>query len=374
MNSKGRKAGQGFIFCLFIFLTFGGLALPPAGAQQASLPPQVIAYADTVVYNGKVLTADEQFTITEAVAIRDGKFLAVGKTDEILPMAGPNTHKIDLKGKTVIPGIIDLHQHPFTEGQLSYWAEKWMPNEPEWTNVQEAQEGIKRAVARAKPGEIVILPRNYIGPAREAEGGRVGEAICDAWTVEQKYRSNLPCAARQINANFCRLVSRAQIDSVSPNNPVIMVNIVNIGGHAANTKAYEALKPHLRDDKELFTAEGSSCVRSGGGDMQTEVPKDLIFFPPRLLQDYLLFWNDPLEEWMSAFRDASQGISAAGITLTKEHTAVQLLTGIRELWARGELTVRMRLPLPLTPLAEQFDAPVMPPFLPVQNHGYNNNY
>jgi predicted amidohydrolase YtcJ len=53
-----------------------------------------------VLYNGKVLTADDKFTMAEAVAIRDGKFLAVGKTDAILPMAGPQTRKIDLKGKT----------------------------------------------------------------------------------------------------------------------------------------------------------------------------------------------------------------------------------------------------------------------------------
>jgi len=53
---------------------------------------------------------------------------------------------------------------------------------------------------------------------------------------------------------------------------------------------------------------------------------------------------------MAAFRNATKGISAAGITLTKEHTALQVLSGLRELWARGELTVRMRMPYPLTPL------------------------
>ena len=152
-------------------------------AQQANLPPEVIAYADTVLYNGKVLTADEKFSIAEAIAIRDGKFLAVGKTDRIVQMAGPNTRKMDLKGKTLIPGIIDLHQHPFTEGMLSYWAEKWLPNEPEWTNVDVALKGIQKAVAKSKPGDSIMIPRIYIGPGANEEGGRVGEAICDMLSV-----------------------------------------------------------------------------------------------------------------------------------------------------------------------------------------------
>ena len=53
-----------------------GIASLPLGgshlrAQQPNLPPEVIAYADTILYNGKILTADDAFTIVEAVAIRD---------------------------------------------------------------------------------------------------------------------------------------------------------------------------------------------------------------------------------------------------------------------------------------------------------------
>lgn len=81
-------------------------------AQQASLPPEVIAYADTVLYNGKIMTADEDFSVVEAVAVRDGKFMARGETDRILTMAGPNTRRIDLQGKTVTPDIMDLHGGP----------------------------------------------------------------------------------------------------------------------------------------------------------------------------------------------------------------------------------------------------------------------
>ncbi len=47
-------------------------------AQQLSVPPEVLAYADMVLYNGQILTVDDDFTIVETVAIRDGKFLAIG--------------------------------------------------------------------------------------------------------------------------------------------------------------------------------------------------------------------------------------------------------------------------------------------------------
>ena len=64
-------------------------------------------FADTIFVNGKILTVDEQFSIVEALAITDGKFSAVGKTNEINELAGPATEIIDLRGLTVVPGFID---------------------------------------------------------------------------------------------------------------------------------------------------------------------------------------------------------------------------------------------------------------------------
>ena len=62
-----------------VLITVSILGLGSVRAQQQDLPQEVIAYADLVLYNGKVLTADDDFTIVEAVAVRDGKFLAVSR-------------------------------------------------------------------------------------------------------------------------------------------------------------------------------------------------------------------------------------------------------------------------------------------------------
>ena len=71
-----------------IFLAFG---LAAAAGAQILLPEEVVRFADIVLYNGKVLTVDRDdanFSVQQAVAIRDGKFLAVGDSNRILSMPG----------------------------------------------------------------------------------------------------------------------------------------------------------------------------------------------------------------------------------------------------------------------------------------------
>ena len=75
-------------------------------ALYAQQPPP-----DLILTNGKIITVDDRFTIAQAVAIRGGRFVAVGTNQEIAQLAGPNTRRIDLRGKAVIPGLIDNHMH-----------------------------------------------------------------------------------------------------------------------------------------------------------------------------------------------------------------------------------------------------------------------
>ncbi len=65
--------------------------------------------ADLVLFNGKIITADELFSIHSTLAVKDGKVLAVG--DKSLLRRFRTERKIDLSGKTVVPGFNDTHQH-----------------------------------------------------------------------------------------------------------------------------------------------------------------------------------------------------------------------------------------------------------------------
>ena len=67
--------------------------------------------ADMILYNGNVLTLDAKDTVAEAIAVESGKIAAVGASERIFPLAGEATNRIDVRGKTVIPGFIDAHTH-----------------------------------------------------------------------------------------------------------------------------------------------------------------------------------------------------------------------------------------------------------------------
>jgi len=67
--------------------------------------------SNLVLYNGQLHTQDPGHSQATAVAIRDGRILAVGHDAEIESLAGPNTQTIDLKGRLVLPGFTDCHIH-----------------------------------------------------------------------------------------------------------------------------------------------------------------------------------------------------------------------------------------------------------------------
>jgi predicted amidohydrolase YtcJ len=79
-----------------------GLWLTPAQAAEA---PQL------VLFHGHILTVDARDSEAQAIAVRDGKIIAVGSDHDILQLAGPATHRIDLHGRTATPGLIDSHAH-----------------------------------------------------------------------------------------------------------------------------------------------------------------------------------------------------------------------------------------------------------------------
>src|ERR1700730_2195492 len=80
----------------------------PAHAQAPAV--------DTLLVNGKIITLDDAPSIVEAIAIHDGKVLAVGSSEDIRKRADARTNTIDLGGRTVVPGLLDSHLHPLRAG------------------------------------------------------------------------------------------------------------------------------------------------------------------------------------------------------------------------------------------------------------------
>ena len=126
----------------------GALLAIPLFAVAALAQP-----ADTLLVNGKILTVDRAFSTREALAIRDGRIVALGGNPEIRRLAGPQTRVIDLEGRTAIPGLIDSHLHAI-RAALSFSTEvNWIGA----TTLTEAVARIHEAAQTKKPGSWLIV-------------------------------------------------------------------------------------------------------------------------------------------------------------------------------------------------------------------------
>ena len=107
---------------------------------------------ERILLNGKIATVDDFFSIQEAVALQGERILAVGSNEDMESLAGPDTEIVDLGGKTVIPGLIDDHNHVVRATE--YW-----PNEARLDGVTtraEALQILQEKAASLAPGEWLM--------------------------------------------------------------------------------------------------------------------------------------------------------------------------------------------------------------------------
>lgn len=107
--------------------------------------------ADLVLRGGKVVTVDEDFSIREAVAARGDKIVFVGSNEDVERYILPSTTVIDLKGKLVLPGLIDAHAHLHSLGE-----ELTSLNVTGSTSYQEIIDIVAIKVRATKPGEWIV--------------------------------------------------------------------------------------------------------------------------------------------------------------------------------------------------------------------------
>jgi hypothetical protein len=174
-------------------------------ALSVSFAAAVLA-ADTVVYvNGDVLTIDESNSVAEALAVRDGKILAVGGRDEVMKAAGAEAEVRDLDGKTLMPGFFDAHSHIFSTALARATNDL---NPPPMGTVDSI-------------GKIKEILLNY----KTEKNLKPGD-----WILGMNYDDTL--------LEEMRHPTRDDLDDISTENPII---VVHISGHlaAANSAALE---------------------------------------------------------------------------------------------------------------------------------------
>src|ERR1700687_1351561 len=107
--------------------------------------------ADLVLVNGKIVTVDDRFSITQAVAIAGQRIVAVGSTADMRKLARADARVIDVGGRTVIPGLIDNHAH---------WIRAAEHDELRFDGVTSRQQALRMLAERGEatpPGKWIVV-------------------------------------------------------------------------------------------------------------------------------------------------------------------------------------------------------------------------
>jgi predicted amidohydrolase YtcJ len=137
-----HEAGKG----KWILSAIASAALTAGCGSGSDDPPAIVA--DAVFTNGKVVTVDGRSTIAQAFAVKDGKFITVGSSDQVQRHVGANTQVTNLNGRTVIPGLSDNHFHSAGGGPGIALAQV--------RSLAELQAKIAERAASSAPGTILV--------------------------------------------------------------------------------------------------------------------------------------------------------------------------------------------------------------------------
>jgi predicted amidohydrolase YtcJ len=254
-----------------------------SASSAAQAPPEMI------LFGGKIITVDRNFSYGQAIAISDGKIVAVGGNLEIRKLAGPGTRQINLGGKTVIPGLADNHLHSAGGGpgvDLS-----------RVRTMQELMTAIAARVQTAKAGDIVITNSD--------------------WHEAQLKEQRLPL--------------RNDLDKVAPDTAVVVVR----GGHEYILNSAALKKWNIT--RETPEPAGGSISRYENGELNGELvdaAKALVRLPAPAPKD--------LESRIKEQQEEYRTLNAVGLTSVRHPGApVEQYRMLKEMERRGLLTMRV---------------------------------
>jgi len=128
----------------------------PAPVAAPPIAPTLApgTFADTILVNGNIVTMDAKRTKMKALAVKNGQILLVGLEPAVRAVAGPSTKVIDLRGRTVTPGLIDAHCHLSACGLLgtTYVDVSW----PAINTIDQMNAKLKERIAKTPPGQWVL--------------------------------------------------------------------------------------------------------------------------------------------------------------------------------------------------------------------------
>jgi len=263
-------------------IVLAALSSPATAQQRDELPPELITYPNLIFYNGTVITMDDKSTTAEAVAVRDGKFLAVGTSERIRRMAGPETRQVDLKGGSVIPGFIDTHLHlgPVRTDRKSLPLTARTP--------VDLKKQIAELAAKATPGE---------------------------WLLVDTIKTNI--------------LTRKDLDEIAPNNPLEM-------------KFPPGEEPVILNSQALKIANLPPDIPGMDKDPQGNATGVLWGYAAGVVEYEVIPLISPAER-IPMFAAAMKDAAAVGLTTVYTRSDANGISAIKEMWLKDQLTLRWRL-------------------------------
>ena len=268
--------------------------------HRHSEPPtagEATSSADLILLNGRVHTMDEHLPLAEAVAVRCGRIIAVGRDADIRALAGPATEELDARGRVVLPGFTDAHIH-FVDYGLS--------------------------LSRVQLDGVPTLQKAVARVARRARTVAPGE-----WILGRGWNRNLWPGGRFPN--------RHDLDPVTPHNPVFLHSK---DGHAAwaNSLALQLAgvtaatpdPPGAQFERDPHTGEPTGLLKeSAATDIVDRAAT-----------------QSSMAQRITAIEAATKRLHSMGIVGVHTPEKVPDLQALQEVWRKGELRLRVNFMLP----------------------------